>query len=255
MAIRKYGYRRKRILRRPRRVMRRSNVRRRRIVRSMPKPEMKTQIYSPNTLTFNQYISATGDCLRLIPSISQSTIGSGRVGDSINLCSLNVRGVITLGSLDYATEANCRIGVRVMVLRAKRYADWNIASSNFATDSYKLLEGNTQFTGYLYDFTTPINRDFFSVIKDKRFYLSRSHSNSGTIDYMLDKSYAAFNWNLKYHKRKLRYHDSTNGATDPVNYPYFMCIAYTKLNGDSPALSGTTGINLQYTTTAKFTDY
>lgn len=255
-------------MRKYRRAPRRKIVRRRRVARRRPvirrsralaiiKPEVKTVIYSPNTTTFNQYINSTGDCLRLIPPIAQGTTGVTRIGDMVNLKSLHVRGVITLGDLAYELVQNCRIGVRVMIVRAKRYMDWNVATSQFGTDYTKLLEGSTNgFGGYLYDFTTPINKDFFSVIYDRRFYLSRSLTNAPTTtSYVLDKSYCAFSKKLNFHRRKLQYDSSTNSSTDPINYPYFMLCSYVKLDGSAPALGGTTGINFQYTTTAKFTDY
>lgn len=254
MAIRKYGFRKRRIVRRkvvPRRRLFRKRGRRlpRMLVR---KPEVKTATTCSNVTAFNQGITGS-DVLPLFPSISQGTSGVARIGDKIALSSGSIRGVITMDGGDYSTLSNTRIGVRVIILRMKRYMNWNDANAAFSSYYTNLIEGSvTGFTGDIPSFTSPVNRDMFSVIKDKKFYLTRSQITVGGAAVELGRSYASFNWKLPYQKRNIQFNA---GEATPQNYPYFMVLGYTKLDGSTPDGSTTTNIELQYTTTFKFTDY
>lgn len=222
------------------------------------KAETKTCMYSSNVTAFNQQINATGDCLRLFPIIANGTSEATRVGNAIRLQSLNLRGVLTF-TLAQASASNTRIGVRLMILRAKRFEDWNQSAADFATNYTRLLEGTTTgFDGTLAAFNTPVNNDYFSVVLDKKMYMSQSliSANAALANStgVVGNTTKFVNINIPYARRNVQY-DQDFSATEPVNYPYFMVLGYTKLSGDVPDAPGTVYLSFQYTTQAKYEDY
>jgi len=218
--------------------------------------EKKTCTYNSNVTAFNQQINSTGDCLRLMPIITQGTAENQRIGNEIKLKSLNIRGVLTF-TLGQTTAANTRIGVRVLILKAKRYMDWNASASDFGTNYTKLLEGSTTgFQGSLADFNTPINRDYFTVVSDKRFYMSQSTQQSGIAtpgQPQVSQTTKFINMKIPYSRRNIQYDQDFNNG-EPLNYPYMMVVGYSKLGGEVADGAGASYLTLQYNTTATYTD-
>lgn len=215
--------------------------------------ETKVVVYSSNVTAFNQQINSTGDALRLMPQISNGTAENQKIGNCIRLQSLNIRGVLTF-SLGQTSAANTRIGVRLLVLKAKRFGDWNQSATDLATNYTRLLEGSTAgFTGLVSDFNTPINHDYFSVVKDMRMYMSQSVQSVATTVNDTVNTTKFINFNVPYSRRNVIY-DQDFSATEAVNYPYFMCVGYCKLDGSAADLPATTYLTLQYTATAKYED-
>jgi hypothetical protein len=199
---------------------------------------------------FNQQINSSGDCLRLIPQVSNGTGQGTRIGNEIKATSLHVRGVLTF-TLGQTSNTNIRIGVRMIILRAKRFADWQQTQTDFASSYTRLLEGSLSgFNGDLSNWNTPTNRDYFSVVKDKRFIMSLS---LGTSPQQVNQTVKYYSFKLPYSKRTLKY-DENYSSTDPVNYPYVMVLGYTKLDGSVPDSSLTTYLTNQYVSTLKYED-
>jgi len=219
--------------------------------------ETKVVVFSSAPTAYNQPINATGDCLRLMPQIFNGTAENQKLGNVIRLQSLNVRGVLTFTQAQ-ASASNTRIGVRLLILKAKRFSDWNAAAIDFNTNYTKLLEGSlTGFTGNVSDFNTPINHDYFSVVMDKRMYMSQSliSANAALANSTSDNINTTkfINFNVPYSRRNVKY-DQDFSTGEPIDYPYFMCVGYCKLDGASPDAPGTTYLTMQYTATAKFED-
>jgi len=223
--------------------------------------ETKTAVHQSNVTAYNAPLSATGDCLRLIPAIAQNATQNGLLGAEIRMQSLNLRGVMTF-QLSQTTANNTRIGVRLTILRAKRFDDWNAAATDFATNYTRLLEVpagiiNGQNLGTLTQFNCPINRDYFSVVADKRYYLSQSLNVSpGTTTNSTVYTTKFVNMNIPYSRRIVKF-DQGFDTDDAVNYPYFMLINYCKLDGSSdvtPPSAGESLLTFQYVTTMKYED-
>lgn len=212
--------------------------------------ETKVCVFQSNPTAFNQMISTSGDCLRLIPQVSPGTGQNQRIGAEIKAKSLHIRGVLTM-TLGQTVAANTRFGVRMMILRAKRFADWQQTQADFATSYSRLLEGSVQgMNGDLANWNCPTNKEYFSVIKDKRFIFTIGQGSTTNEVFNAVKYYS---FNIPYSKKILRY-DNDYSTTDPVNYGYVMVLGYTKLDGSVPDLAATTYLTNQYTTTLKFED-
>lgn len=212
--------------------------------------ETKVAIFQSNVTAFNQQANSSGDCLRLIPTIAQGTGQGQRVGASVRLQSLHIRGVLTF-TLGQTSASLVRIGVRMMILRAKRFSDWQQTQTDFASSYTRLLEGNlTGLNGDLSNWNTPPNRDYFSVVKDKRFVMTLGQGATTNETF---NSVRHYKFKIPYSNRNLIY-DENYDVDDPVNYPYVMILSYTKLDGALPDLAATTYLTNQYVTTAKYED-
>lgn len=213
--------------------------------------ETKVVNFSSNVTAFNQQIQTSGDCLRLMPQVAAGTGQNQRIGASIKLQGLKLRGVMTF-TLGQTVATNTRIGVRLMIVKAKRFGDWNAALTDFGTNYTRLLEGSaTGFTGLVTDFNTPINKDYFTVVADKRMYMSLSVGTS-TIDNINTTKFV--NMNIPYSRRKVEFDDSLGTTTESINYPYFMLVGYTKLDGSVADATLTTYLTFQWNTTAYYED-
>ena len=215
--------------------------------------ETKTKVFSSNVTAYNQQLNTVGDCLRLMPVVAGGVGEDQRIGNMIKLKSLNLRGTFTF-TLAQTTSANCRIGVRVLILKTKRYMDWNAGASDFGTNYNKLLEGvNTGVTGILSEFNTPINRDYFTVVADKRYYISQSVFAGTQGQAAVTNTTKFINMKIPYCRRNLQYDQDFN-VSEPLNFPYYMLVSYYKLGGEAADAAGTSYLTFQYTTTASYTD-
>lgn len=212
--------------------------------------ETKVAIFNSNVTAFNQQANSSGDCLRLIPQVGTGTGQGQRVGNKLKMQSLHIRGALTF-TLGQTSNANIRIGVRMMILKAKRFADWQQTQSDFASSYTRLLEGSVNgLNGDLANFNSPPNRDYFSIVKDKRYTMSLS---LGTSPQQVAQSVKTFKFKVPYSKKSLTY-DENYSSTDPVDYPYVMILSYTKLDGSLPDSTATTYLTCQYTTTLRYKD-
>lgn len=214
--------------------------------------ETKKQCYITSATAFNQMITTQADCLRLMPSIPQGTANANRIANEIRLQELRVRGVLTF-ALNQTAIANTRIGVRLMVLRAKRFQDWQAGASDMATSNGRLLETQGQFDGSVGCFNCPINDDYFSVIVDKKFYFSQSQTAGGPTTEVWNST-KLFDFKLPYHRNRKLIYDDNYLSGDATNYPYFMCVGYVKLDGTASDVSTVSNLTLQYVSTVKYED-
>ena len=266
MATKKYGSKGKRSMRNKRRVQPKQTTKpSKSFTQAVQKiihkdVETKRTIFTSNVTAFNQSINSSGDCLRLLPDIQQGAGGggsNGRIGNEIKIQSLKIRGVLTF-ALTQLADADTRIGVRMLILRTKAFQDWNTAAvafnSSSGTGSYtRLLEnGNSGFLGSVMDFNTPVNEEVFSVVADKRFYMSQSKVGSGGHTTDLINTTKFVNFEVPYcRNKKLRYDDN---GTQPQNFQYYMLLGYSKLNGAIYDNATVTNLTFQYVSDLRYED-
>lgn len=215
--------------------------------------ETKKQVYISSTTAFNQQISSSGDALRLMPSIPQGAANANRVGNEIRLQEVRVRGVITVG-LDLTDVALTRLGVRLMVLKAKRFMDWIAAQTDFGTSYTRLLETQGTFDGSVQCINCPVNEDYYSCIYDKVFYFSSSHVATGGVSTEVWNSTKLFDFKLPYIRNRKLIYDDNYLSGDSTNFPYFMCFGAVKLDGTAASLPTATPFTVQYCSTVKYED-
>lgn len=214
--------------------------------------ETKKQVYISNATAFNQQIQTQADCLRLMPSIPQGTAATNRLANEIRLQEIRVRGCLTF-ALNQQAIALTRIGVRLMIVRAKRFDDWVAGATDFATSNARLLETQGSFDGAVQCFNSPINEDYYSIIVDKKYYFSQSQTAGGPTTEVWNST-RLFDFKLPYHKNRKLIYDDNYLSGDPTNYPYFMLLGYVKLDGTTADVSTVSNLTLQYTSTVKYED-
>lgn len=214
--------------------------------------ENKKTMYQSGDLTFNQTLNTTTDVLQILPDVVNGTAENQKTGNVITVKSLQVRGVLTFFQ-PQLTASNTRIGVRLMVIRTKRFDDYLAARSDFATNYTKLLEGqSTGWTGITADFNTPVNDDYFTVLYDKRIYFSQSLSSANTSNSDNRYTTAFVNFKMPMKGKKLHYDQNFDGDT-PVDFAYYMLLSYVKLDG-IPDGDGTTYLKFNYNSRLDFLD-
>jgi len=224
--------------------------------------ETKTALYvSPDTNTvtypfgsrFNQSVNGNADAIRLLPDFVQGTAENQRIGNEIKLQSLMLRGVMTV-TLPQASVSNTRLGVRLLILRNKRINDYISATTDLGTNFTRLLEQpQGALNGSLAAFNSPVNSDYFSCVYDKKFYFSQALSSTTTNSQEVWNSTKFVNISIPYSRRKIQFDEGFDVDT-PINYPYFAVLSYTKLSGDAADADGTTYVNFQFTSYAKYED-
>lgn len=183
-----------------------------------------------------------------------------RVGDEIMLKRLDIEGFVSMNDLTIAQQQNCRIGVRVMILKQR---DEN-TDVGFVENSHadKLLmngelsvPGPGSFTGRPLNCIQEINRDLYAVRYDKTFYLATSLDGDGQATQNMGPvkpTLKFFKHKLTFGKRglKLKYIDGNSDT--PNNFPYVMVVGYTNLVDNSVASNGQ--VNITMNSVATYTD-
>lgn len=228
--------------------------------------------YDNNTLNANipsGNVTSSFNYMRLLGPIDQisysNTTGDQgqynmRVGDEITLKSLAIKGFVSMNDLTLAQQQNCRVGVRVMILRQR---DEN-TSLGFVTNAHadKLLEngdlavpGPAAFTGRPLNLIQEINRELYAVRYDKTFYLAQSYDGDGAATVNqgpVKPTLKFFQHDMTFGKRGLKLKYTDGNSDTPNNFPYVMVIGYTNLVDNAAATNGQ--VNVTMNAVATYTD-
>jgi len=208
--------------------------------------ELKTSIHSipVNTDVFEDITQPR--LLKLMPDIQQGVNEYQRVGNSVLLKKLVVRGYYKHQFPD-ATPTNHRAIIRHMVLKQRNCnsAD-NILSGATSFLQNTLLEQAAPYLGNIESFQTPINKTAFIVRKELK-----KVTNFGSLQGPLGDSYWMFQYTITFGKGKLLNY-RTSGAIQPADFPYFLAHSAASL-GSNVGLSANT-VTMNMTTTAYYYD-
>lgn len=216
--------------------------------------EHKFVSFDSGLIPFNSGINAQNDVVQIIPASTQGIDAGSRIGNEITLKKFNIKGHYLLSTANNAVSSSCRIGVRMMVLQAKRYNsfyDANISYGNHLPDMIRTGDAVRGFTGLISDLYLPLNREVYTVLYDKVQYVTMEVILSSTGATSTRDTVRLFNINLKVLNKKLRYEDSLSNY--PQNWGPFMCIGYAKMDGTAPDVA-VNGISLQNISTMEFID-
>lgn len=208
--------------------------------------ELKTAIHSVpvNTDVFEDITQPR--LIKLMPDIQQGVNEYQRVGNSVLLKKLVVRGYYKHQFPD-ATPTNARALIRHMILKQRNCnsAD-NILSGATSFLQNTLLEQAQPYLGNIESFQTPINKTAFIVRKDMK-----KVNTFGSLNGPLDDSYWMFQYTITFGKgKKLNYR--TSGAFQPADFPYFLAHSAASLGSNVGLTANTVTFNM--TTTAYYYD-
>lgn len=191
-------------------------------------------------------VRTNANFFKLLPEIEQSVSGAAarayntRIGNEINLKSLDIKGFINYGAERALSEVNGKIAVRIMILRSRKQNDLESTFTSMPTDTLIRFgnfaagtpNGAGTFDGYPLDAFRDINRDTFAVRYDKTIYLSADRVVSGTTSVTTTYTPSGlkmFSHKMTFGKNGLKLKYSLQGDTEANNFPYFMVIGYSSM--------------------------
>jgi len=249
-------------------------------VKAIVQQELKEEIeekqslisYDNNTLNANipsGNVQSSFNYMRLLGPISQVSFAQTaqdqggyniRIGDEVMLKHVDIKGFVSMNDLTLAQQQNCRVGVRVMILKQR---DEN-TDTGFVSNSHadKLLmngelgiPGPSSFTGRPLNSIQDINRDLYAVRYDKTFYLAQSLDADGQATNNfgpVKPTLKFFQHKLTFGKRGLKLKYTDGNSETPNNFPYVMVVGYTNLVDN--AVAGNGQVNITMNSVATYTD-
>jgi len=204
--------------------------------------ETKTASVELTLTGFNSGVSSSADCIRVLPNIANGVLDNQRIGDQIRCQRLRIKGHILMDPATYQNYNSTRIGVRLLVVQPKMFAEFNYAQSNFNVWQTNLLKrGGTTvgFTGLISDLYSDVNTDAVTKLYDKVMYMNQPlvYSAAGAVD--IGNTCKFFNISLKVKNKLLKYDQSISSAIQPTNYSPIFILGYSHLNGSAPDTGST----------------
>lgn len=231
------------------------------IVSSMAEDKMAYHCPSEATLVnFNSVISAVGDYIQVMPSMTTGDEENQRQGDQITAKSLKVKGYLRFTPVQTAGDIKfSQVGVRIFCLSLKKSSSWDLVSGSNSPLLSLLRRGGTTvgFSGQLSDLFNPVNTDLFTVHGNKVFYMTQNNNSFATnVGYWsteVKDQIKFFNFDIKMRNKKLIYDDNTNGGLLPTNSAPFLLVGYVYLNG-SAGDSVVSNLGMYYQSVLRFED-
>lgn len=212
--------------------------------------ETKMAYHALTTTSYNSAIDANTDTSKCIPAIAQGTGDNSRIGDQIRAQSCVIKGAIVYNPStgQYGTYANSRLGVRLMVVQPKQYANIDNVQNNASTWlTYLLKKGGSPvgFNGNLSDLWAPINSDAITKYYDKVFYLDAPYQATAVGSTTMGRSTKIFKIPLKLRNKLIKYDNSVSSGQYPTNYAPVVVLGYVHMDGSSPDTL-TTAVQMTY---------
>mgnify|MGYP001206224923 CR=1 FL=1 len=218
--------------------------------------EKKQGFTGISAVAFNSGINSVADIQTLMPGMAQGVGDNARVGDNIRATSLTIRGFIT-SNLFFNTNAQCRLGIRMMIVQPKGCANYTSIVANATTWQAGLLKrGGTTvgFTGIVADLMTPINTDLITTYMDKVYYINTPYMQTAVGTAPTINSVKFFTKVFKLKNKLLRYDINENSGLTPTNFYPVLVMGYCHLDGSGPD-TVSTQISLTYDSVLNYTDY
>lgn len=191
--------------------------------------------------------------LSIMPPISQGDNEYQRSGNQVTLKKIVINSYYT-NTFPVDANINTRPMVRRWIMKQKNSNASNVldGTTPFLTNNF--LENSQAYTGSIINFNTPVNKNAFTVRRERKRVLPCPNSqgptnqNSGSID----KSFWMVTDTLTFGKgKKLNYR--TSGSQQPSDFDYFLAHQASPMG--EPAYSpGDTPIYYTQTVTAYYYD-
>lgn len=196
-----------------------------------------------------------GDLRQLQPIISQGTDSDARIGDSIVLKKVVIRGYYKTSTPGFTTAAsNARIQLRQMIMSQRGVSAQTLFDTPTTFDQNNFLENSQAYTGATLDYITPVNKTAFSVKRERKFQLYQPYITAAPPSGQINTTSQDLNSSVKYFNHvwncnlKLNYKTGGSGRSD--DWKYFMVNAQNMLDG----VNDDTQIRLTYHVTFYYTD-
>jgi len=162
------------------------------------------------------------NCIGIMPPISQGDNEYQRSGNQITLKKLVINAYYT-NVFPVDANVNTRPMVRRFIIKQKNSSAANIINGTTPLLVNNFLENSQAYAGSITDYNTPVNKNAFTVRREKKRVLPCPNSqgptnqNTGSID----KSFWMISEELTFGKGlKLNYR--TSGTADTTDFDYFL---------------------------------
>ncbi len=189
----------------------------------------------------------------IMPSISQGDNEYQRSGNQITLKKIVINSYYT-NIFPVDSNRVTRPMVRRWILKQKNSNASNVLDGTTPLLSNNFLENSQAYNGTITDFNTPVNKNAFTVRREKKRVLPAPNSqgvvnqNTGSID----KSFWMVTDTLTFGKgKKLNYR--TSGSTQPSDFDYFLAHQASPM-ADTAYTLGETPVYYTQTVTAYYYD-
>ena len=163
-----------------------------------------------------------GNCVAIMPSISQGDNEYQRSGNQITLIKIVLNSYYT-NVFPVDQNNKTRPMIRRWILKQKNSNASNILDGTTPLLTNNFLENSQSYSGTITDYNTPVNKNAFTVRKESKRIMPAPNSqgpvnqNTGSID----KSYWMVSETLTFGKgKKLNYR--TSGSVQPSDFDYFL---------------------------------
>lgn len=212
------------------------------------KREIKIASRDENRTMGHDILSST-DLYDICPTIPQGVQEKQRLGNKINLLKVVIRGYFQKTTTTaYPIAGDDNVMVRHMIVKQKN-SNWNQVGPGSEFDQNVFLEHGQPYIGTVFNHIQPVNKNAFSTKKTIRMKLDgvattyqavsradgsfEQYTSAATDD--TSSMMKPFSYTLRFGKQGKTLDYQTDGATQPVNWDYFMTnTAQRALDGQAP---------------------
>lgn len=174
-------------------------------------------------------VTRTTNVVGLLSSIVQGTGENDRIGNSITLKKIVIRGYYKM-NLPSGSAAASRILIRNAVMRQRNILDARTLTTGTVALNYDiLLENDSAYVGSVGDYNTPWNKDNFVIRKEFKRSISTDFISGSSNAEGVAESYVFFNYTMTFGKGKQLHYRSDVAAT-PEDFPFFMLQSATAMS-------------------------
>jgi len=195
-------------------------------------------------------LTRTTNVVPLLSSIVQGTGENDRIGNSITLKKIVIRGYYKM-NLPTGSANSSRILIRNAIMRQRNILDARTLTSGTVALNYDiLLENDSAYTGAVGDYNTPWNKDSLVVRKEFKRSVNTDYIAGGNAE-GLAESYVFFNYTMTFGKGKtLTYRSDV--ANYPEDFSHFMVQSASALG--STVVLATDAVSFNMVATPYFYD-
>lgn len=175
----------------------------------------------------------------LLPTLSQGTSNSNRVGNEITVVSGMTRGYVNI--LPYSITTNplsTPTMVKMWLCYSKKLATTNLGNTDIATAFFDTNAGSAGFQGNMLDMILTANKDNWVILQERAVELGATYASSGgsvgTGGYFDNsKCILPFEFDFTKYVSRLMYDDT---GTAPTNKNLFLVFQAVYADGSSSAI-------------------
>lgn len=200
--------------------------------------EHKCAIFESENVAVTAGMNQQLDLQRLFPSVVQGVDSNQRLGNTITMTKLVIRGFYEV-NLPVSNYSDQRIQVRQLINSQKGCKSARMLLNGDADYlQNNLLEPSKPYTGTPNEYMTPINRDAFSPRRDRRWTLKTGIQSSDPTNNQVSgtRSFVYFTHTLTFGKGKKLFF-KTGGEPQAENFPYFLSDSVNQMGFDTPPIT------------------